>query len=405
MKYNQNEKKAILHIDVDSFFVSCEIALRPDLLGKEIAISTNNPNSIVTSLSYAAKNKGARVPGKLSLIKKQCENIIVIEPNMRLYQYFSKKIYDFLVKNYSKEIQIVSIDEWYIDVTNIWKKYKSIRGLANNIQNEMKNKLSLPVSIGVSYNKFLAKMATAINKPMGITFITHKNFKEIIWPMSIKNYYGIGVKSSSQLIKLGILTIGDLAKYDFNDKLIKTIFLNKSEKIINNANGYGDSKLNLKNNILSSVGNERVFKNGFSDDSKEIYNNLNIICKLVSKRLMQRNLCGSHISISLKLDKQKKSKSMTLNKLINLEEDIFLYSVKMMKTFWNNEPLIGIGVTISKLEDSFQNFVNHSLFEKDPKLSETALIVEKINSKMNEKVVVLGKEFKELKTSKQNKLL
>ena len=134
MKYNQNEKKAILHIDVDSFFVSCEIALRPDLLEKEIAISTNNPNSIVTSLSYAAKNKGARVPGKLSLIKKQCENIIVIEPNMRLYQYFSKKIYDFLVKNYSKEIQIVSIDEWYIDVTNIWKKYKSIRGLANKMQ-------------------------------------------------------------------------------------------------------------------------------------------------------------------------------------------------------------------------------------------------------------------------------
>lgn len=405
MNGNCKKKKVILHIDVDSFFVSCEVALRPELSNKKVAISIDNPNAIITSLSYMAKDKGLFVPQKLSAAKVICRDLIVIKPNFPLYQYFSKKIYDFLNNNYSKSIQIVSIDEWYIDVTDIWKKYQTIRNLTSTIQKQIFEQLSIPVSIGVSYNIFLAKMATSINKPMGITFITCKNFKETIWPMPITKYYGIGNKRSSQLLKLGILTIGDLAKCSYNDINIKKIFLNKSEKIINNANGIGNNNLNFKNNILNSIGNEKTFVNGFTEDIKEIRSTLRMLCAKVSKRLIERNLCGSHITVNIKLDKLKKSKSMKLDKLINCEKDIYFYADKIISLFCNEELLIGIGVTISKLENSFQNMINYSLFEEEPKLSKTAIIVEKINSKMNKKVVMLGKEFKEYKKSSQNKFL
>ena len=105
------KNRVIIHIDVDSFFVSCEVALRPELANKEVAISLNNDNSVVISLSYAAKNKGAKVPQKLYLVKKYCKNLIIINPNKNLYQYYSKKIYNLLFNNYSNSIQIVSINE------------------------------------------------------------------------------------------------------------------------------------------------------------------------------------------------------------------------------------------------------------------------------------------------------
>ncbi|MGL5643319.1 MAG: Y-family DNA polymerase, partial [Metamycoplasmataceae bacterium] len=301
----QKKNKVILHIDVDSFFVSCEVALRPELANKEVAIGIDSPRSIVTSLSYAAKAKGAKVPWKLGLVKERCPNLIIIEPNMNLYQNFSKKIYDLLVKDYHKDIEIVSIDEWYIDASDIWKKYGSIRNLAFDIQKKISTKLSIPISIGISYNKFLAKMATAINKPMGITFITHKNYQDIIWPMPINNYYGIGRSTEPQLRKMNIETIGDLAKCDYNDPRIRKIFLNQSQKIIDNANGIGESDLNLERNILKSIGNERMFLTGFTNNRKEIYNGLRYVASLVSQRLLDRNLMGRHITVNIKLDHKR----------------------------------------------------------------------------------------------------
>ncbi|MGL5617682.1 MAG: Y-family DNA polymerase [Metamycoplasmataceae bacterium] len=401
----QKKNKVILHIDVDSFFVSCEVALRPELANKEVAIGTDSPKAIVTSLSYAAKAKGAKVPWKLALVKEHCRNLIVIEPNMDLYQNFSKKIYDFLTKNYHKEIEIVSIDEWYIDASNIWKKYGSIRNLALDIQKNILAKLSIPISIGISYNKFLAKMATATNKPMGITFITHKNYQKIIWPMPIHNYYGIGYSTTPNLKKNGILTIGDLAKYDCNDPKIRKIFLNQSKKIIDNANGIGDSDLNLERNTLRSIANERMFRNGFTDNEKEIYNGLRYIAQLVSKRLIDRNLCGRHISINIKLDNARKCKSMKIDKLINSEMDIYLYASMLLESLWNDEPLIGIGISISNIENLYQNPMNQSLFEEQRELSPIENIIENVNTKMKKRILMSGKELKKHNSTQQNKYL
>lgn len=398
-------KKVILHIDVDSFFVSCEIALRPELLNKEIAIAKDAPNPVVASLSYEAKSKGAKVPWKLSLVKRYCKNLIVIKPNLELYRNYSKKIYDFLVNNYSKYIQIASIDEWYIDATEIWKKYGTINNLAVHIQKQILAKFSLPISIGVSYNKFLAKMATSMNKPLGITFITYKNYQEKIWSMPITNYYGIGKSTSSKLIKSGILTIGDLAKCDYNEKNIKKIFLNQTKKYIDNANGIGESDLDLEKNILKSLGRENIFVNGFSENSKEIYFNLKYLCEKVSQELIARNICGSNISIYIKLNNNRKSKSLQINRLINSSNDIYLHACKLMKNLWNNEPLIGIGIKISRIENSFQNLINHSLFDREEKLNKVDEIIEKVNSKMRKKVVMSGKEFEKHNSTQQNKYI
>ncbi|MGL5590634.1 MAG: Y-family DNA polymerase [Metamycoplasmataceae bacterium] len=401
----QKKNKVILHIDVDSFFVSCEVALRPELANKEVAIGIDSPRSIVTSLSYAAKAKGAKVPWKLGLVKERCPNLIIIEPNMNLYQNFSKKIYDLLVKDYHKDIEIVSIDEWYIDASDIWKKYGSIRNLAFDIQKKISTKLSIPISIGISYNKFLAKMATAINKPMGITFITHKNYRDIIWPMPINNYYGIGRSREPQLRKINIETIGDLAKFNYNDPKIRKIFLNQSQKIIDNANGIGESDLNLERNILKSIGNERMFLNGFTDNRKDIYNGLRYVANLVSQRLLDRNLMGRHITVNIKLDHKRKSKSMQIDRLINSEDDIYLYASRLLKSLWNEETIIGIGINISKIEDLYQNPVNQSLFEKPRELSPIENIIESVNIKMKKKVLISGKELKKHNSTQQNKYL
>ena len=105
------ENKVIFHLDVDAFFVSSELTLRPELKNHDIAITVGLDNSIVSSLSYSAKNKGAKVPMKVKEVKKYCPNLVCLKPNFNLYSHLSNQIYQYLFKNYTKAIEIGSIDE------------------------------------------------------------------------------------------------------------------------------------------------------------------------------------------------------------------------------------------------------------------------------------------------------
>jgi nucleotidyltransferase/DNA polymerase involved in DNA repair len=151
--------------------------------------------------------------------------------------------------------------------------------------------------------------------------------------MPITNYYGLGKVRSSQLIKLGINTIGDFAACESIDPQIKKIFLNQTQKFIDNANGFGDDIVKLDNNILSSISKEKTFINGPAEESREVYLSLKQIAERVSERLIERNICGSNVSISIKTREGHKSRSMQLDKLINSSDDIYLYASQLMNKF------------------------------------------------------------------------
>ena len=161
--------RIIFHLDLDSYFVSVHKILDKTLENKPIVISFGKRRSIVTSASYEAKAHKITVPMPFYKAKQLCPHLISVKPNFKLYDNYSKKLFNFIKKKFTKKIQISSIDECYIDVTDIWQQYRSPVKLAKKMQFEIMKNIKLPCSIGIANNKFVAKMSTQINKPFGIS--------------------------------------------------------------------------------------------------------------------------------------------------------------------------------------------------------------------------------------------
>lgn len=399
---NNQDKKVIFHIDIDSFFVSAELTLRQELKNQDIAISVGLDESIVSSLSYSAKRKGAKVPMKLKEVKKYCPKIIVLKPNFELYNDLSNKIYEFLKINYSPIIEIGSIDEWYVDMTNVWNKFGNLINLASDIQTKIKSNFGLDASIGISYNKFLAKMSTDLNKPKGITITRKEDLEKNIWPLSIEKYCGVGKKMKIDLMRENILTIGDLAKIDLNCIRFRKIFKNKLNEYVNCANGIDNSHIDSSHSHLDSINNSCSFYDGSTNDTNLINNLLKQVSQLVATRLQQRSLHGNKITVYLKIHKKFISISKTLLTTISDWEEIYENAFILFNQLWDGQKISGVGIKINSLINKFSFNSEENLFlcekNKENKFNIIQSLVEKVNTKCNKKILYTAKEFSENKS-------
>lgn len=399
------KNKVIFHIDVDSFFVAAETWLRPELKDKDVAISKKKAKSVVCALSYYAKEKGAKVPMKLYEVQKFCPNIIVIEPNHNLYEKLSRKIY-LLLKKYSIKIEIGSIDEWYLDVTHLMNKYPNPRDLALVIQKNILKKWNITVSIGISYNKFLAKISTDLNKPFGITITEKEDIPKNIWPLSIDKYIGIGKSLSAKLKSINILTIEDLAKVNGNKKiLLKEILKNKLDQYIDNANGnnyFDDVDFNKKYYSQSSIGHQVTFENNYLIDLDLIYKNLKKITMQVLDIANRRNLIAQGISITIKYaNKAIFSTSTTIKNNSNTFEALFLIVTQLFNNYWNDKPILMLGVSLFNLTNIYTYKYQSSLFDNNlnnnyvnKQNNQIVDIINEVNYKIKKDNLLLLKDFK-----------
>lgn len=379
-----SKSNVIFHIDGDSFFVSCEIALRPELKNKDVLVSYNKSTSIITALSYSLKQKGIKVPMKVSEAKKITKDFINLEPNFELYEKMSKRIYEYLTKNITKKVEIGSIDEWYIDVSLLSNLYRSPIELAKKIQNDILNKIGISVSIGISYNKWLAKMATDLNKPFGITLITKQDIKNILWPRKIESYIGIGKETYEQLKKINVNTIGDLANVD--KKQLIPIFKNKVNYYINNIYGIGDYKIDTNKNVSKSIGVQKSFDKKHICELSEIYRILYEISSELNVELKKRNEEANRITILIKKGKTNfYSTSMFLfNPLIEIN-DIYNSALRLFYKIWDEEEISTIGISLSSLKNKYVSNKNLGLFELLPKESDVIKIINNVNNKIKSK--------------------
>ena len=205
--------QVIFHIDLNAFYASAEISRNPSLKGKPVVISGKSKRSIITTASYEARKYGIHSAMPLFQAKQLCKDLIILPADFELYHRLSNEFFT-IIASYSEILEVASIDECYLDVTAIIQE-KKIHPvvLAKDIQTKVYEQLNLQCSIGISPNKFLAKMASDMKKPMGITVLTRNNLKEVMWPLDIKDMFGIGKKTQPKLRAVGINTIGDLADY------------------------------------------------------------------------------------------------------------------------------------------------------------------------------------------------
>ena len=331
--------KIIFHIDMNCFFASCEIAQNPDLKGKPVVVAHDDPlqRSIIVSPSYEARAYGIKAPMRVKEAFQLCKSIVVVEPDYSLYSYNSKLFYEYLL-TITKNVQMASIDEAFLDVTELNTDYLE---LAKRIQNDLNEKYQLPSSIGIAPNKFLAKMASDMKKPMGITVLRKREIDKLLWPLPISDMIGVGKKTAPRLQAIGIKTIGDLANFKNKELLVKTIGLNNSIYLTELANGIDNSEVdNQIHDDFQSVSNAHTFSDD-TYDIKEIKNVLKLISGSLSHSLEKNNYKAKTIGLRLRYNNMYSfSKSQSVEEGISSQYEIYDILEDLFDEFYQT----GIGV-------------------------------------------------------------
>ncbi|UUM19514.1 DNA polymerase IV [Mycoplasma sp. 1578d] len=393
------KKSFIFHIDFDSYFVSALRSIRPELKGKPIAVGKPGPEFVSTSVSYELRSKGARAGMINSKIAKIEPKTIFVEGHFDIFTTISTNIFQYLSKNYSSLINVASIDECYLDLTDHVFNFDQAYKLAQKMQNEILKIFDIPITIGISYNCFFAKMTTNISKPFGIGVTTPDNYQENFFNLDINQYYGIGKASANKLKRLGIYQIKDLLNNNLSDYQTKSIFGIVYKQWIENLNPNRHDRIVLKNSLPKGIGNEITFidkKLG----REQILEQLQNVVSMVSLRCKRQMLVGNVITLVVRNEHKKwQSKQRKIDHYTNDFELIFAKAKQLYLRNFSENKIIGIGIRINNLIYEFDQDVNFNLFEvsNNQNLTRLSHLISSVNRKLNKPILYTLKQYNDLK--------
>ncbi|MFB6465902.1 DNA polymerase IV [Cytobacillus sp. Hz8] len=380
--------KVILHVDMNSFYASVEMAYDPSLKGKPLAIAgdASERRGIIVTSSYEARRKGVKTTMPLWQAKKLCPNLIVMKPNFERYRAASLGMFEILGE-YSKLVEPVSIDEGYMDITDSFELGAPLE-IATSIQNQILNQLDLPCSIGIAPNKFLAKMASNMKKPMGITVLRKRDIPPILWPMDIEEMHGVGKKTAEKLRKINILTIGDLAHSQ--GILLKSILGINGIRLRERANGIDHRRVDPESvSDFKSIGNSTTLPRD-TTNQQELFQVLNKLAEKVAVRLKRKQVFATALNVMIRYkDRTTYTRGRKLNNPVHTQEEIFAIAKEIFLKHWNGDPIRLLGITGNDLMEENQVVKQLDLFsyEKDAKQEPLIQTVAKLKEKFGDSII------------------
>lgn len=290
--------RTILHIDCDNFYASVECLYNPALRGKPLAVAGDieNRHGIVLAKSYQAKKYGVQTGDPLWLAKQKCRDIVFTPPHFDSYIRYSK-IAREIYSDYSSQVESFGLDECWIDVTG--SLAGSGKEIADRLRERVKFELGITASVGVSFNKVFVKLGSDMNKPDGTTVIPHEQFREIVWPLPVKDLLYVGRATQMKLKKYGINTIGDLAQYDL--KYLRYNLGKNGVMLWNFANGLDTSPVSNigAKSLIKSVGNSTTTPRDLVSD-RDIRITLYALSESVAARLREYGFLCKTVQIGIR---------------------------------------------------------------------------------------------------------
>lgn len=388
--------KVICHIDLNAFFVRCEELKNPNIEGKPVAIGHEGRGGIVSTCSYKAREFGVRSGMPMFKAKELCPNLIILPVDFKYYQKKSHEFFNF-VKRTTKLVEVASVDECYADFTNVIKDKQNPLKFFENFQQELYKETKLKCSIGIAPTKFLAKMASDMKKPMGITIIRKKDAVSMLSPLPIGDFFGIGKKTAPRLINAGINTIGDLYNLVKNDDENVKVMMGKFFYIIADLiEGKSNNELDLEPWDPKSIGNSTTLVED-TDDFHEIKQTISSLSKEVSERCVKENKLGNTIQIVIKdPDFKVKNKSIKLANPTNDYKVIYDTACKLYEKYFLGTVIRLVGVTLQNLVDPRDVVIQMTFFdyEQHEEQSQTKLLIEELNRKLNKPLLMRASEVK-----------
>lgn len=373
--------RIIFHVDMNSFYASVEQAYNPDLKGKAIAIAGNpkERRGIIVTSSYEARAKGIYTTMNVGEALRKCPDLIVLPPDFPKYRIASKAMFSIL-REYTEIVEPVSIDEGYIDITEPSKERHPLE-LAKEIQLRILHELDLPCSIGIAPNKFLAKTASDMKKPMGITVLRKRDVPTKLWPLPVIEMHGVGESTSKKLASLKIYTIGDLA--NANEGLLKEELGKNGVRLRERANGNDARKVDPDSIYdTKSVGNSTTLPYDETDIEK-LEETFERLADKVAERLAVKKLCGTTVSIQIRdADWNNHTRSKTLQNPVYLKNDIVDEAINLFHKAWDGAPIRLLGITVSNVKDITNvpvqlTFDNYEQYAKDEPIYDVIDDIEK----------------------------
>lgn len=391
---NNVSYRIIFHIDMNCFFASCEIAANPELKDKPLIIARDDAfrKSIILTASYEARKYGIYTTMLVKDAIKLCPQVIIEEPHYNLYSYYSKQFFDYL-HTITDKIEPMSIDEGFLDVTDVCQKVNAL-DLAKTIQDTLLSKFKLPCSIGIAPNKFLAKMASDMKKPLGITVLRKREIPELLWPLPIEDMMGVGKKTAPRLKEIGINTIGDAANYQNIELLNKTVGKAMAEYLKDKSFGIDNSPVVCeKKGDAESISNSHTFD--FDEiNLKTIKETLKVLTNSISYRLEKNDFKAYTIGIQIKFNTfQTINRSKGLNKPTNDSFEMYSIVNELFDEFYDDSPIRLVGVFANRLVKEKEEVKQYSLFDdldKIEKENDIKKLLGKINSTMGNDIINIG---------------
>ncbi|CAG9610558.1 DNA polymerase IV [Pseudoneobacillus rhizosphaerae] len=385
--------RVILHVDMNSFYASVEMAYDSTLKGKPLAIAGNveERRGIIITCSYEARKYGVKTTMPIWEAKKLCPKLILMKPNFDRYRASSLAMFEIL-RQYSDLVEPVSIDEGYVDITDSYHLGSPLE-IAETIQKRLIEQLDLPCSIGIAPNKFLAKMASDMKKPMGITILRKRDVPNVLWPLATHEMHGVGKKTAEKLQSIGIETVGDLAKA--NEVQLKVLLGINGIRIKERANGV-DTRLVDPDSVsdFKSIGNSTTLPKD-TTNQQELFRVLDHLAETVSVRMKRKKVVATTIGITIRFkDRKTITRSKKVENPFFLKEEIFSYAKRLFLKHWNGDPIRLLGITSTDLTDHEHAVKQLDLFsyEKEAKKEPLIQTVARLKEKFGKNIIEQASE-------------
>ena len=395
-------RRWIMHVDMDAFFASIEQLDHPEYEGHPVIVGGLSSRGVVATCSYEARKFGVHSAMPISRAKKLCPDGIYVYPRMDRYKEVSHQIFS-IMKEFTPYIEPLSIDEAFLEVSGMSTMYSGPKALGRAIKDRVYEQTGLIISAGLAPNKFLAKLASDLDKPDGLVVIPYGREKEILAPLPIKRIWGVGPHTEKRLKAGGFYLMRHIQALPDERSLIPIVG-NQARRIWELANGIDERPVETDRKI-QSIGAEETYEEDLTDGSA-IELEFRYFANRLSKRLRKRNLLGHTVSIKVRygdfttVSRQKRLDTPSDHEHVFFETALLLWNKLMQDktskqlkgvTFMDPPgPIRLLGLTVSGLDEEVP--MQDSLFESPKNETENKLagVLDSLESKFGETAVMSG---------------
>ena len=346
--------RAILHVDMDAFFAAIEQRDEPKLRGKPVVVGGGGPRGVVAAASYQARTFGLHSAQPMAVARRLCPDLIIVPPRHSRYSEVSRQVFGIL-ESFSPVVEPLSIDEAFLDVTGADRLLGTAQSIARAIKQRIRDELGLTASVGVAPNKFLAKLASDLEKPDGLTVIEPDTVQQTISTLSISKIWGVGPATERKLHSLGVATFGDLQSWPRD--VLESHFGSLGRKLHRLCRGEDDRPV-VTDQATKSISQEQTFDEDRTDPDmvREV---LHKQAEKVAMRLRKADLRGRTITVKIRFgDFQTITRSMTLDAPTD-RTDLICGEARDLFNAWaanGFQPVRLIGVGIRQFTDEAEQF-------------------------------------------------